>query len=178
MQRPNPSLRLDKRATRKIWVDRLSSHDYPLLRRFLKSDRKSTSIIIAPFRCSASSSLPLAELGVLKRNRKSRPLKSDWAMTSQKMAFGFQGRSFHPVFCGGLRASREFVGWSVPASVSQGRICSDDCTSFHSEIEASDHTFFLTQSQHADTGPTSSSADPMKPGACQGSHWSTNISLV
>ena len=33
-------------------------------------------------------------------------------------------------------------------------------------------TFYLTQLQHTDTGPTSPSADPMMPGAWQGSHWS------
>ena len=50
-------------------------------------------------------------------------------------------------------------------NVSQGRIC-------HSEIEAVDPTFYLTQSQYTDTTPTSPSADPLTPGAWQGSHWS------
>ena len=49
------------------------------------------------------------------------------------------------------------------ASVSQG------C---HTEIEVADQTFYLTQSQYTDTGPTSPSADPVTPGAWQGSHWS------
>ena len=71
------------------------------------------------------------------------------------------------------------VGWLVggltsqqQASVSQGRICSDNCTCCHTEIEAADQTFYLTQSQYTDTGPTSPSADPITPGAWQGSHWS------
>ena len=34
-----------------------------------------------------------------------------------------------------------------------------------------DQTFDLTQSQNADTGPTSPSADPITPGAWQGSSW-------
>ena len=60
------------------------------------------------------------------------------------------------------------------ASVSQGRICTDNFTCCHTEIEAADQTFHLTQSQYTDTGPTSPSADPITPGAWQGSHWSAN----
>ena len=51
------------------------------------------------------------------------------------------------------------------ASVSQGRICSDNFTCCHTEIEVADPTFYLTQSQYTDTGPTSPSADPTTPGA-------------
>ena len=61
------------------------------------------------------------------------------------------------------------------ASVSQGRICSDNFTCCHTEIEIADHTFYLTQSQYTDTRPTSPSADPIMPGAWQGSHWSANF---
>ena len=61
------------------------------------------------------------------------------------------------------------------ASVSQGRICSDNFTCCHTEIEAADPTFHLTLSQHTDTGPTSPSADPITPGAWQSSHWSANF---
>ena len=61
------------------------------------------------------------------------------------------------------------------ASVSQGRICTDNFTCCHTEIEAADQTFHLTQSQYTDTGPTSPSADPITPGAWQGSHWSVNV---
>ena len=61
------------------------------------------------------------------------------------------------------------------ASVSQGRICEDNCTCCHTEIEVADQTFHLTQSQYTDTGPTSPSADPRTPGAWQGSHWSANV---
>ena len=62
-------------------------------------------------------------------------------------------------------------------SVSQGLICSDNLTCCHTEIEATDQRFYptCTQSQYTDTGPTSPSADPITPGACQGSHWSTNF---
>ena len=56
------------------------------------------------------------------------------------------------------------------ASVSQGRICTDNFTCCHTEMEAADQTFHLTQSQYTDTGPTSPSADPITPGAWQGSH--------
>ena len=61
------------------------------------------------------------------------------------------------------------------ASVSQGRICSDNFTCCHTEIEAADQTFYLTQSQYTDTGLTSPSADPITPGTWQGSHWSANF---
>ena len=61
------------------------------------------------------------------------------------------------------------------ASVSRGRICSDDCTCCHIEIEVKDQTTYLTQSQYTDTVPTSPSADPITPGAWQGSHRSANF---
>ena len=64
------------------------------------------------------------------------------------------------------------------ASVSQGRICSDNFTCCHTEIEVADRTFYLTQSQYTDTGPTSPSADPITPGAWQGSHWSANFEVT
>ena len=78
-----------------------------------------------------------------------------------------------------LRVSFVVVGWLLAcltsqqqASVSQGRICSDNFTCCHTEIEVADQTFYLTQSQYTDTGLTSPSADPIMPGAWQGSHWS------
>ena len=61
------------------------------------------------------------------------------------------------------------------ASVSQGRICSDNFTCCHTAIEVADQTFHLTQSQYTDTGPTSPRADPITPGAWQGSCWSANF---
>ena len=61
------------------------------------------------------------------------------------------------------------------ASVSQGRICSDNCTCCHTEIEVADPTFHLTQSQYTDTRPTSLSTDPILPDAWQGSHWSATF---
>ena len=71
-----------------------------------------------------------------------------------------------------------FVGYLTSqqqASVSQGRICSDNFTCCHTEIEVADQTFYLTQSRYTDTGPTSPSADPIMPSAWQGSHWSANF---
>ena len=62
------------------------------------------------------------------------------------------------------------------ASVSQGQICSDNCTCCHTETEVADQTFYLTQSPYNDTRPTSPSADPITPGAWQGSHRSVKIS--
>ena len=64
------------------------------------------------------------------------------------------------------------------ASVSQGWICTDNFTCCHTEIEVADPTFYLTQSQYTDTGPTSPSADPITPGAWQGSHWSANFEVT
>ena len=64
------------------------------------------------------------------------------------------------------------------ASVSQGRICSVNFTCCRTEIEVADQTFYLTQSQYTDTGPTSPSADPITPGAWQGSHWSANFEVT
>ena len=61
------------------------------------------------------------------------------------------------------------------ASVSQGRICTDNFTCCHTEIEVADQTFHLTQSHYTDTRPTSPNADPITPGAWQGSHWSANV---
>ena len=62
------------------------------------------------------------------------------------------------------------------ASVSQGRICSDKFTCCHTEIEVADQTFYLTQSQYTNTGPTSPSADPITQGVWQGNHRSANFS--
>ena len=64
------------------------------------------------------------------------------------------------------------------ASVSQGWICSDNCTCCHTEIDVAGQTFYLTQSQYTDTRPTSLSADPRTPGAWQGSRWSANFEVT
>ena len=61
------------------------------------------------------------------------------------------------------------------ASVSQGRIYSNNFTYCHTEIEVAHQTFHLTQSQSTDTGLTSPSTDPIMPGALQGSHWNANF---
>ena len=65
-----------------------------------------------------------------------------------------------------------------PASVSQGRICEDKFTCSHTEIEVTDQTLYLTQSQYTDAGPTNPRADPITPGAWQGSHWSANFEVT
>ena len=68
--------------------------------------------------------------------------------------------------------------WSQQhVSVSQGWICSDNCMCSHTETEVADQTFYLTQSQYTDTRPNSQNADPVMPGAWQGSHWSTNVEV-
>ena len=83
---------------------------------------------------------------------------------------------------GKVSLSRVEVCWLVGclrsqqhASVSQGRICSDNFTRCHTEIEVAGQTFHLTQSQYTDTRPTSPSTDPVTPGTGQGSRWSVNF---
>ena len=73
-----------------------------------------------------------------------------------------------------------FVDWLAGRLTSQqkGRICSDNLTCCHTEIEVADQTFYLTQSQYTDTGPTSPSDDSITPGAWQGSHWSANFEVT
>ena len=74
-----------------------------------------------------------------------------------------------------------FVGCftsQLQASVFQGRICSHNFTCCHTEIEVADQTFYLTQSQNTDTGPTSPSADPITSGAWQGCHWGANFEVT
>ena len=51
-------------------------------------------------------------------------------------------------------------------SVSQVWMCSDRCARCHTEVEDEDQSFYLTQSQNTDTGPTSPSTDPVSPGTC------------
>ena len=86
----------------------------------------------------------------------------------------FAGRAHRCIVC-------LFVGCLTSqqqASVYQGPICLDNFTSYHTEIEVADPTFYLTQSQYTDTGPTSPNADPITPGAWQGSHWSANFEVT
>ena len=59
-------------------------------------------------------------------------------------------------------------------SVSQGRICLDNCSCCRTEMEVADQSFCLTQSQYTDTGPASPIADLTTPDAFQGSNLSTN----
>ena len=61
-------------------------------------------------------------------------------------------------------------------SASQAWICSDKCTYCHTETEVADQSFYLTQSQYTDTGPTSPSTDPIS--TRQGSHWSVNFQVT
>ena len=77
------------------------------------------------------------------------------------------------VLCSAL-ALLLLVGCLTPqqhASVFQGRIYSDSAA--HWEVE--DQSFYLSQSQYTDTGPTGLSADPIMPGGWCGSYWSTKF---
>ena len=64
------------------------------------------------------------------------------------------------------------------ASVSQGRICSNNFACYHTEVEAADQTFYLTQSQYTDTRPISPSTDPKTQGTWLGSHWIANSQVT
>ena len=68
-----------------------------------------------------------------------------------------------------------YLTFQQHAVACQGRICSDKFTCCHTPIQVADQIFCLTQSQYTDTGPTSPRADPITPGAWQGSHWSANF---
>ena len=64
---------------------------------------------------------------------------------------------------GTIMAYYLFVCWLVALRssnrldrVSQGRICLDNFTCCHTEIEVADQMFYLTQSQYTDTGPDQS----------------------
>ena len=75
-----------------------------------------------------------------------------------------------------------FVGWlhNVPATcycVSETDLVRQFYVLPHWDRVA-DQTFYLTQSQYTDTGPTSPSDDPITPGAWQGSHWSAKFSVT
>ena len=95
-------------------------------------------------------------------------MKKDRKKTRETTERGREERKTKSLFVGCLTSQQQ-------ASVSQGRICTDNFTYCHTEIEDADQTFYLTQSQYTDTGPTSPSADPITPGAWQGSHWSANF---
>ena len=72
---------------------------------------------------------------------------------------------------------RVIVCWlvAVPATCISGTDLHRHFTCCHTEIEVADQTFYLTQSQYTDTGPTTPSTDPITPGAWQGSHWSAKF---
>ena len=81
-----------------------------------------------------------------------------------------------------LKVTQTFVCWlgcltsQQHASVSQRRMCSENFTCCHTEIEVADPTFHLTQSQYTDSGLTSPNTDPFTPGGWQFlSHWYDSI---
>ena len=87
------------------------------------------------------------------------------------MPHGHSHLSVRVSVCGVCWLVGWLVGWLMSqqhASVSQGQICSDKCTYYHTEIKVADQTFYPT-------GPTSPSVDPITSGAWQCSHWSANF---
>ena len=62
----------------------------------------------------------------------------------------------------------QFVGWLLNVSATCEYISGTDLlnlTCCYTDIEVTDPTFHLTQSQYTDTGPTSPRTDPITPGA-------------
>ena len=107
------------------------------------------------------------QLTASQPNNRSQPVPHD----APNLALTIRVQMIVCLFVGCLSSQQQ-------ASVSQGRICTDNFTCCHTEIEAADQTFHLTRSQYTDTGPTSPSADPVTPGAWQGSHWSANFEVT
>ena len=73
------------------------------------------------------------------------------------------------------------VGWLLNVLANMLVYLRDGSAQFtccHTEIEAADQTFYLTQSHYTDTGPNSLSAGPLMPGAWQGSHWNANFEVT
>ena len=64
------------------------------------------------------------------------------------------------------------------ASVSQGWICSHKFTCCHADTDVADQTLYLIQPQYTDSEPTGPSADPIIPGAWQGSQRSDNFEIT
>ena len=100
-----------------------------------------------------------------------------WTYTAWDMACEVKDKTvqYSTLQCHDAQNMGLFVGCLTSqqhARVSQGRICNNNFTCRHTEIEVADQTFHLTQSQYTDTGSTSPSADPITRGAWQGSHWS------
>ena len=100
-------------------------------------------------------------------------------------------RDLHTTALGPLegRCWRQFVAqWGV----SKISICAFQCTYYyhcccscccrrlrhHHHHHHHHRTCILSQSRYSDTGPASPSSDPNKPGARQGSHWSTNFQVI
>ena len=125
-------------------------------------------------KASCGHSPDWAMSGVSKRPRWGRTAGCGWGVEDLcRMDICLNGKFS---VCGG--GSCLFVSCLTSqqhVSVSQGRICSDNFTCCHTEIEVADQAFYLTKSPYTDTGPTSPSADPITPGAWQGSHWSANF---
>ena len=71
-----------------------------------------------------------------------------------------------------------FVSWLLNVPATCQCISGTDLLMFsccHTETEVADHIFYLVQPQYTDTWPTSPTADPITPGAWQGSLWSANF---
>ena len=115
--------------------------------------------------------MPPTKAGKFKPNRDSNPLSSiagSQGSTRTKYCTTRRPNTRQELSVGCL-TSQQFE------SVSQGRVCEDKFTCCLTEIEVTDQTFHLTQSQYTDTGPTSPSTDPITPGAWQGNHWCANF---
>ena len=138
---------------------RSSSHDCDVKRTRPKSERRTTKLPIYSSGLTQYLQKSSSHGSFSARNELNRP--RPWSSGEELASVC--------LFVVGCLTSQQ------QASVSQGRICSDNFTYCHTEIQVADPPVHLTQSQYTDTRPTSPSADPITPGAWQGSHWSANV---
>ena len=137
---------------------------------FYRGPLPADQFIHLPGQLDTLSPLPLGSpLSHPSRPDQRHPAGQATGKSSYSSAARFPQSKYPVALCVGCLSSQQ------SASVSHGRVCSDNCTCCHTEIEVANQTCYLTQSQYTDTGPTSPSPCPETPGAWQGSHWSTNF---
>ena len=60
----------------------------------------------------------------------------------------------------------------------QGRTCIEVFTCCHTETEASDQTYYLTQPQYTYARPSGPGTDPVMPAVWQGGHLTTKVQVT
>ena len=121
----------------------------PVSLRFLEGIWMVLSSLLSLLSCLLTSSWLTDLLGLISLHTVSDTLQTVWLS--------------HCIACFIMWIVCWLVDWLTSqqhASVSQGRICSENFTCCHTEIGVADPTFYLTQSQYTDTGPTLYSQAP------------------